>query len=114
VAESGAFSIVVERMPGLRVRGVQCWVTGQLMGRVIGRVCPLPAALRNLRSTKWSACAWPRNGKCDGRTRERTSWPLVRVADLNGELSADAFGQVTRPRRSAIDRFWTEPMSLAT
>jgi hypothetical protein len=38
---------------------------------------------------------------------------LVRVADLNGELSADAFGQVTRPRRSAIDRFWAEPMSLA-
>src|SRR6266851_8304392 len=45
------------------------------MGRVIGRVCPLPAALRNLRSTKWSACAWPRNSKCDGPTRERTSWP---------------------------------------
>jgi len=32
---------------------------------------------------------------------------LVRVADLNGELSADAFGHVTRPR------FWAEPMSLA-
>ena len=30
---------------------------------------------------------------------------LVRVADLYGELSADAFGKVTRPRRSAIDRF---------
>jgi hypothetical protein len=38
---------------------------------------------------------------------------LVRVADLNGELSAESFGQVTRPRRSAIDRFWAEPMSLA-
>jgi hypothetical protein len=38
---------------------------------------------------------------------------LVRVADLNGELSADAFGHVTRPRRSAIDQFWAEPMSLA-
>jgi hypothetical protein len=38
---------------------------------------------------------------------------LVRVADLNDELSADAFGHVTRPRRSAIDRFWAGPMSLA-
>jgi hypothetical protein len=38
---------------------------------------------------------------------------LVRVADLNGELSADAFGHVTRPRRSANDRFLAEPMSLA-
>ncbi len=38
---------------------------------------------------------------------------LVRVADLNGELSTDVFGHVTRPRRSAIDRFWAEPMSLA-
>jgi hypothetical protein len=38
---------------------------------------------------------------------------LVRVADLNGELSADAFGHVTRQRRCVIDRFWAEPMSLA-
>jgi hypothetical protein len=38
---------------------------------------------------------------------------LVRVADFNGELSADAFGHVTRPRRSATDRFWAEPISLA-
>jgi len=35
---------------------------------------PIASSMRNLRSTKWSACAWPRNSKCDGRKRERTSW----------------------------------------
>ena len=31
---------------------------------------------------------------------------LVRVEDLNGDLSAHTFGVMTRPRLSAIDRFW--------
>jgi hypothetical protein len=38
---------------------------------------------------------------------------LVRVEDLNGDLAAHTFGAMTRTRRSAIDRFWAEPMSLA-
>jgi hypothetical protein len=69
--------------------------------------------VRNLRSTRWSACAWADTQQMRWTDEGAHVVALVRVADLNGELSAEAFGQVTRPRRSAIDRFWAEPMSLA-
>jgi hypothetical protein len=38
---------------------------------------------------------------------------LVRVADLNGDLSPQTFGVVTRPRRSVVDRSWNGFMALA-
>jgi hypothetical protein len=38
---------------------------------------------------------------------------LVRVADLNGELSPQTFGVLTRPRRSVMDRSWNGYMALA-
>jgi len=112
VAESGAFNIVVERIPGLRVRGVQCWVTGQLWGALSegSAHCQQHAEsavnqVVSVRMAKKQQMRWTEEGA--------HVVALVRVADLNGELPADAFGQVTRPRRSAIDRFWAESMSLA-
>ncbi len=38
---------------------------------------------------------------------------LVRVADLNGELTARTFGHITQPRRRAVDKLYYEPMDLA-
>jgi hypothetical protein len=38
---------------------------------------------------------------------------LVRVADLNGELTARTFGRITQPRRRAVDWLYFEPMGLA-
>ena len=38
---------------------------------------------------------------------------LVRVADLNGELSPRTFGVPTRPRASATDRIWNGDLALA-
>jgi hypothetical protein len=38
---------------------------------------------------------------------------LVRVADLNGELTARTFGRITQPRRRALDKLYYEPMGLA-
>lgn len=31
---------------------------------------------------------------------------LVRVADLNGELSIDTVGEITRPRRNDLEKSW--------
>jgi hypothetical protein len=38
---------------------------------------------------------------------------LLRVADLNGKLSARSFGRITQPRRSVVDRLFYGPMELA-
>jgi hypothetical protein len=38
---------------------------------------------------------------------------LMRVADLNGNLSARSFGRITQPRRSVVERLWNAPMALA-
>jgi hypothetical protein len=38
---------------------------------------------------------------------------LVRVADLNGELSIDSLGEFTLPRRSDVERSWRASMALA-
>jgi hypothetical protein len=38
---------------------------------------------------------------------------LVRVADLNGELTARTFGRITQPRRRVVDWLYHEPMDLA-
>jgi hypothetical protein len=38
---------------------------------------------------------------------------LVRVEDLNGDLSARTFGVMTRPRRCVVDRSWNEFMAMA-
>jgi hypothetical protein len=37
---------------------------------------------------------------------------LVRVADLNGELTARTFGRITQPRRCAVDKLYCDPMGL--
>jgi hypothetical protein len=38
---------------------------------------------------------------------------LLRVADLNGKLSARSFGRITQPRRSVVDRLFYGSMELA-
>ena len=38
---------------------------------------------------------------------------LVRVADLNGDLSPRTFGVPTQPRRSVVERQWNGSMALA-
>jgi hypothetical protein len=38
---------------------------------------------------------------------------LVRVADLNGELSIDTLDDITRPRRSDLERSWNASLALA-
>jgi hypothetical protein len=38
---------------------------------------------------------------------------LVRVANLNGELTARKFGRITQPRRCAVDKLYYEPVDLA-
>jgi hypothetical protein len=38
---------------------------------------------------------------------------LVRVTDLNRDLSTQTFGVMTRPSRTVVDRSWNEFMALA-
>jgi hypothetical protein len=38
---------------------------------------------------------------------------LVRVADLNGELSVDSIGDITLPRRSDLEKSWNASFAMA-
>ncbi len=38
---------------------------------------------------------------------------LVRVADLNGELSVDSLVDITQPRRSDLDKSWNASFAMA-
>jgi len=38
---------------------------------------------------------------------------LVRVAELNGELSVQTFGHITQPRPSVAERSWNEFLAIA-
>ena len=37
---------------------------------------------------------------------------LLRVADLNGKLSARSFGRVTQARRQVVDKLFYRPMEM--
>ena len=38
---------------------------------------------------------------------------LVRVADLNGELSTETVGEITQPRRNDLEKSWQAFYGLA-